>query len=426
MLNLNLFKRRILSFLFSALMLFSLMPFVYLSEAKSLLGDNEFTGKLEAILLADTEDTDQVIFRPFKDMSKVKFASPPEESGATTAARLYNPLQDKSSLLAVLIEPEDENPVIYADVNQDSTISKDERFEFKRGEDDNPYMLEVILQLPMQNPLFKTCPVFLQYYKNVRWDGLKEGEQIIEQSKRVFAKGIVDIKGRKTNVLYTYKISSNKISPSTGILGVDSDGDGVVDLERLSPESASAKEETIIFRAGNTFVSTKKVDIEQNTIIMREHSASDYKRTDLYVGQPMPDFQFTDWDGKKRKLSDFRGKYVLVDFWGMWCPPCVRELSYLREAYKRFQAREFEILGMNTDDDFESLKPQMNKNGMNWTQARQDSILNVIKSYRIHLFPTTILLDPEGKVVSLNQTKKGQPSLRGQSLLKTLDEILPL
>jgi hypothetical protein len=45
--------------------------------------------------------------------------------------------------------------------------------------------------------------------------------------------------------------------------------------------------------------------------------------------------------------------------------------------------------------------------------------------YRIHLFPTTLLIDPDGKIISLNQRKKGQPELRGQDLLKSLDRILP-
>jgi thiol-disulfide isomerase/thioredoxin len=132
-------------------------------------------------------------------------------------------------------------------------------------------------------------------------------------------------------------------------------------------------------------------------------------------------------DGKKRKFSEFRGKYVLLDFWGFWCPPCMKELPYLREAYKRFQSRNFEIVGMNTDQFTpDSIKKNLEQNGMMWTQARHDSFLD-LKNYafRIESFPTTLLIAPDGKILSLSRQERGEPDLRGKDLLTTLDEILP-
>ena len=69
---------------------------------------------------------------------------------------------------------------------------------------------------------------------------------------------------------------------------------------------------------------------------------------------------------------------------------------------------------MNTDEPelLPQIKPWMEKNGLVWTQATLDSIREIIRSYRIHSYPTTLLIDPDGKVISLNQTKKGQPGGR--------------
>jgi peroxiredoxin len=348
-----------------------------------------------------------------------------DESAHLTANRLINPVG--ASLVSVLVEEPDAKPMIFVDLNADNSFGDDEKFTLRREVSDNPYLWITTFSVPMKDGFFTHCPIYIRYFRNYQTDKMTAGDRLLEQSTKVLARGTVDVKGKKVAVQYAFNLENKKITPNIGWLGVDANEDGEIDMNKLSPEAARAADETIIFRVGQTYLSTKKADVGKNQIVMREHQAKDYKRTELEIGKELPDFSFVDLDGKKRRFSEFRGKYVLLDFWGLWCPPCLKELPYLREAYKRFQSRNFEIVGMNTDDYTpESIKKSLEKNGMTWTQARHDSFTD-LKDYefRIESFPTTFLVAPDGKILSMSRQERGEPDLRGKDLLETLDEILP-
>lgn len=393
--------------------------------AQTTLADDEYTGQFETALVANTENFERVVFKPVSK-DNLKGSKAFTETAYITSNRLLNP-SGQASLVAVLVEEQDEKPVVFVDLNADNNFGDGEKFALRREKSDNPYLWVTTINAPVKDNFFTACPIFLRYFKNVQTDKMTESERLLTQSTEVFARGAVDVKGKKLLVQYAYSFEDKKITPEIGWLGVDGDGDGEVDMDNLSPEAARADSEKIIFRVGQTFVSTKKVDLGKNQIVMREHQAKEYRRTELQIGKELPDFAFVDLSGKKRRFSEFRGKYVLLDFWGFWCPPCRREMPYLIEAYKRFQNRGLEIVGMNTDDYTpESIKEALLKNGMTWTQARQDSFLE-LKDFqlRIESFPTTFLVAPDGKILSMSREERGEPDLRGKDLLDSLDKILP-
>jgi thiol-disulfide isomerase/thioredoxin len=144
---------------------------------------------------------------------------------------------------------------------------------------------------------------------------------------------------------------------------------------------------------------------------------------DMQPGAGVPDFDFLDLNGSTRSLSDFRGKYVLLDFWGSWCGPCLAEVPYAKDAYERFRSRGFEILALDYEPNasVEDIRAFVRDAGITYTFARADSVRSLItERFRVRSFPTLILLDPDRRIV---QVPRG--GLRGATLAKTLDAVLP-
>ena len=153
----------------------------------------------------------------------------------------------------------------------------------------------------------------------------------------------------------------------------------------------------------------------------RERAAR-YMSPELRVGGRLQDFSFTDFEGSARKLSDFRGKYLLIDIWGSWCKPCVQDLPLLKAAHDRFAGPKFEILGIDYENtwDEETLRALMKEKDVSWPNATPASVKELVREkWRIMAFPTLILLDPDGVILETSSS-----ALRGKNLIPTLERVL--
>ena len=119
-------------------------------------------------------------------------------------------------------------------------------------------------------------------------------------------------------------------------------------------------------------------------------------------GSTAPDFTLTDIQGKEVSLSDYRGQWVLLDFWGSWCGPCRQSNPSLVKLYAKYKDKGFHILGLAVNDKEENLAKAIKEDGITWrnvnlSQNESGSALPTI--YSIKGVPSKFLVDPEGKIV---------------------------
>ncbi|TCO06026.1 peroxiredoxin [Natronoflexus pectinivorans] len=138
---------------------------------------------------------------------------------------------------------------------------------------------------------------------------------------------------------------------------------------------------------------------------------------DLEIGDPAIDFTLPDLDGNSYSLSDFRGKYVLLGFWGSGCGGCVMEIPTLVKNYEKFQEKEFEIVNVFLDRNRDSWKRTVENYNMTWRTLSdlQGFDGDIPMTYKVQYVPKMYLLDKEGVIIA--------EDLRGEELSTRLEEI---
>ena len=173
-------------------------------------------------------------------------------------------------------------------------------------------------------------------------------------------------------------------------------------------------------------VSTSALDLEHRRIVVQTRAADDYRRLELERGLQVPDFDFVDIDGRHRRLSEFRGRYVLLNFWYLGCSPCSDEFPFMTEALHRFSSRGLTILGLSEHGQPEEIRARIGVSDPAWVEADPASIRRIVQEwFRITATPSQILLAPYGRVLELGKSgPKRRSTLRGVQLVKTLGRIL--
>ncbi|HBE93375.1 MAG TPA: hypothetical protein DDW55_12980 [Gammaproteobacteria bacterium] len=116
-----------------------------------------------------------------------------------------------------------------------------------------------------------------------------------------------------------------------------------------------------------------------------------------YDGPVLPDITLPDMHGTIHKLSDYRGKVVLLNFWATWCPPCIKEMPSMQRLEKQLQGQDFTILAVNMGEDENTINAFLKRYPVDFT-ILLDKDGEILTSWKIVAFPTTFLIDREGRI----------------------------
>jgi peroxiredoxin len=124
----------------------------------------------------------------------------------------------------------------------------------------------------------------------------------------------------------------------------------------------------------------------------------------ISVGHQAPEFTTMDLTGKPVKLSDYKGKYVMLDYWASWCGPCRAEMPNVVKQYAAYKDKGLNILGISLDDDKDAWKKGIADLKMTWAQVSDLKKFDgpTEKLYHIEAIPANFIIDPQGNIIAKN------------------------
>lgn len=129
-------------------------------------------------------------------------------------------------------------------------------------------------------------------------------------------------------------------------------------------------------------------------ILQRQESQASLTEIDT------PNFTLNDISGNQVSLSDFKGKWVILDFWGSWCAPCIKGMPELKEIYETYAGR-LEIIGVDCNNTEDRWRSAVSRLQLPWIQVFQPEDGTITATYSVTAYPTKVVINPKGKIVKI-------------------------
>ena len=205
--------------------------------------------------------------------------------------------------------------------------------------------------------------------------------------------------------------TSTSYNSTSIVLIEDSNGSG----KKTKSENIISMGEYIKIK-GKVYMN-KGVNCNKNVLVLEKTNLPQDQLFSTQVGFKTFIFEGQNFKTKSNiSLNDYNGKYLLLDFWSVWCGPCIEELPNLKATYDKLDKSKLEILGIVCESPSDAVGKMIDKYSITWPQIVSDDMNKIKINYGIIGYPTTLLINPDGIIVAKN--------LRGEKLEDKIKELM--
>jgi thiol-disulfide isomerase/thioredoxin len=145
------------------------------------------------------------------------------------------------------------------------------------------------------------------------------------------------------------------------------------------------------------------VKLNNNTLVLEKMGSPKSELYSTQTGYKAFSFEGSDFtSGTHVSSGQLKGKYVLLDFWEVWCTPCREEIPNLKNLYEKTDRKKFEIIGIVSESPSETLKKLIGKDSITWPQLLSTDSNKIREAFGVQGYPTSFLINPEGVIIAKN------------------------
>jgi peroxiredoxin len=298
----------------------------------------------------------------------------------------------------VLDRDDQQGYVLYADLNGNGDLVDDTPLRFTN--DSGKY--SVLLKQTVTERIDgrdETYPVELRLEVGaVTKTDQSDPQPVLKIESETLRRGVIRVGGRE--IAFALAGSQGVYNWDYNRVYFDLNGDGQLDMTTPKSAESYVVNDKYVNLAGASYEFT--VDHQGRSLTLTPLADKLPDRASLELGSAGPEFSFTDINGKPHRLSDYQGKVVLLDFWGVWCAPCAAEAPRLAAIYRKLHEKGFEVIGVHMGKEVAALRKFTAEKGMSWAQAIEDERGALHRLFRVHEWPTYYLIGKDGTIRANN------------------------